>query len=220
MKITAISDIHGYLPDIPNCDLLLIAGDICPATDHSFYFQSQWLKADFCNWLNKVPAKNIIVVAGNHDWYFSNCSHKFSAQFVQFPKHVHYLQDSTVNIDGLNIYGTPWQPIFCDWAFNLNEIDLDSKFKAIPDNCDVLVTHGPPYGYCDISDFQPGQHLGSKSLLKHIMRVLPKLVVFGHIHTGSHDPIQVGNTKQCNIVNVSYVNERYKPAYPPFTIDL
>ena len=30
-----------------------------------------------------------------------------------------YLQDSTTQIYGLKIYGTPWQPEFCGWAFNL-----------------------------------------------------------------------------------------------------
>ena len=59
MIICAVSDLHGQLPDIPKCDLLLIAGDVCPVTNHSLDFQEHWLDTEFRWWLKKIPAKKI-----------------------------------------------------------------------------------------------------------------------------------------------------------------
>lgn len=239
MKIVAISDLHGYLPDIPKCDLLLIAGDICPAIDHSFKFQRNWLTNEFCHWINKTPARNIAFIAGNHDWYFENVQdharyykekmNKDYPNFVQFPKKARYLQDSSVVIDGLKIYGSPWQPMFCGWAFNLTEAQLNDKFKCIPDDVDVLITHGPPNGYGDVvgteastsNTYGNDMTFGSTSLLTHVERAGPRLHVFGHIHTGSHKPhVATINGRKSISVNVSYVDERYLPVFKPFEIDL
>jgi len=240
MKIVAISDLHGYLPDIPKCDLLVIGGDICPSMDHSFHFQKNWLENDFSRWIKKIPAKDVAFVAGNHDWYFENVrdtAHLYKEKigkeypdFIKFPEKAHYLEDSFVMIGGLKVYGSPWQPYFCDWAFNLKtEAQLDSKFKKIPEDVDILVLHGPPNGYGDVigveaSTFKTwgdGRTLVSVALLENVRRVSPRLVVFGHIHTGSHEPQVVNfNGKKSTIVNVSYVDERYLPTFKPFEIDL
>ena len=62
-------------------------------------------------------------------------------------KHIHYLQDSSVTIGGLKIWGSPWTLFFFDWAFNLYEDQLREKWEEIPEDTDIIVTHGPPLGY-------------------------------------------------------------------------
>ena len=51
--------------------------------------------------------------------------------------------------DNVRIYGSPWQPEFYNWAFNLprNGEEMKARWDAIPDNTDILITHGPAYGY-------------------------------------------------------------------------
>ena len=66
MKIVAISDLHGQLPTVPECDLLLIAGDICPVHNHKLFYQDIWLRSVFAAWLRQQRAKRIIGVWGNH----------------------------------------------------------------------------------------------------------------------------------------------------------
>src|SRR4051794_33499553 len=114
---------------------------------------------------------------GNHDFIFER-------QPDLVPKSLRwtYLQDSSVEIDGLKIYGTPWQPWFYDWAFNLSEEELAKKWEMIPASTDILVCHGPPRGYGDVT--QDNRRVGSPSLWDAIFRIRPRLCVFGHIHEG------------------------------------
>lgn len=67
MKVVATSDLHGFLPQIPPCDLLLIAGDVCPVWNHRLPFQRKWLRETFTPWLESLPARKIVGVWGNHD---------------------------------------------------------------------------------------------------------------------------------------------------------
>src|SRR5947209_1459473 len=139
-SVAAVSDLHGMLPPVPACDLLLIAGDICPLRDHRPVSQAAWLDTDFRRWLQAVPARKVVLVAGNHDLVFQGAPH-----LVPRDLPAAYLQDSGLEWEGLKIWGTPWQPRFFDWAFNLDEPDLAAKWALIPEGTDLLVTHGPPY---------------------------------------------------------------------------
>lgn len=213
-KIIAISDQHGILPEIPDCDLLLIAGDTLPDSNHDLDFQAGWLDTEFRFWLKSLPARQIVFVAGNHDLVFEQ------AEFL-IPKDLPavYLQDSGFEWEGLKIWGTPWQPWFFDWAFNLREPELKAKWDLIPDDIDILVVHGPPFGYGDGVPRRDGiRHAGSPSLLERIKTITPKLVVFGHIHEGRGE-WRMGETI---LANVTLVNERYETVYEPweFTLDL
>lgn len=170
-KIIAISDLHGELPDVPECDLLLLGGDLCP--DGPPIFQSNWLDFILRNWLKKVPAANVVAIAGNHDLIFE------SANYL-IPKGLrwNYLQDQAIEIQGFKIYGTPWQLPF--WgAFNLKEEELQKKYANIPQDVDILLSHGAPYG---IRDEAHNVHTGSISLRNKIFEIKPKLSIFGHIH--------------------------------------
>ncbi len=213
MKIVAISDTHGmdFFDIIPICDILLIAGDISPARmDHTFYLQKAWFESDFILQLIKAKnkAKYIVFIGGNHDTYLHEVNVSGNNNKIKniLPTNVHYLCDSLINIEGINIYGSPWcnlpvwgykgPPV---WNFALTEKDLRHTYNDIPIKTDILLTHGPAYGYCDrildsnvvivakkrYGDDLKADHLGSVALRDRIA-LIPniKYVVSGHIHSG------------------------------------
>ena len=211
MRVCAISDLHGLLPPLEACDLLLLAGDLCPVRDHSLSAQWRFLDGPFRAWLAGLPARHIVGVAGNHDFIFERAPKLVPADLKWC-----YLQDSSVEKNGMTIYGTPWQPWFRNWAFNLYEDDLKEKWNLIPDRVDVLLLHGPPSGFGDLTT--DGRRTGSPSLLKRIEQVKPKLVVFGHIHESfGHWTINGGET---TLANVSHVNEKYRPIHAASVFEL
>lgn len=215
MKICCISDLHGYLPEIPDCDLLLIGGDICPVQNHTPLYQRGWLDRRFRPWLTKLSERmSIVAVAGNHDLLFERCP-SLIPQDLPWT----YLQDSGCEIGGLKIWGSPWQPRFFDWAFNLDEPQLAEKWALIPNDTDVLLLHGPPRGYGDWSDYG-SEHCGSLSLLKRIQAVRPRLAVAGHIHGGYGRYCIAETSGKTTFINASYVNEQYKPTNATVVIEI
>jgi predicted phosphohydrolase len=208
MHLVAISDLHGILPDIPPCDLLLLAGDLCPIEDHHPLFQSDWLHDEFRSWLGRVPARKIVGVAGNHDFIFEKTPHLVPRDLPWT-----YLQDSGVEWEGLKIYGSPWQPWFMDWAFNAGPEQLERIWQRIPDGTDILLLHGPPRGYGDVT--RQGNSTGCPHLLERIKQVQPRLAVFGHIHEGRGE-WELGRTK---LANVTILDDDYRNVYPPWLWD-
>jgi len=87
------------------------------------------------------------------------------------PKSINYLEDSSITIEGLNIYGTPAQPIFMDWAFNKTPSQLENHFAFIPENVDILITHCPPK---NVLDYCRDGNVGCEILAKHVERIKPK----------------------------------------------
>jgi Icc-related predicted phosphoesterase len=206
VKILATSDLHGHLPEIPTCDLLLIAGDICPVWNHEIDFQAKWLATRFRTWLQSVPARKVVGIAGNHDWVF-----QIEPESVpELPWT--YLQDSGCEFEGLRIYGTPWQPPFCDWAFNANETEMKRVFQRIPYGLDVLLSHGPPYGFLDANAI--GLQCGSIALRNAIVEKKTKSVVCGHVHEG-FGCRQFGPT---TIWNVSLLDSAYRAVRLPVEV--
>lgn len=214
IRIVAISDLHGQLPErLPEADLLLIAGDICPCNFKDVVMgQREWLRNKFQSWLERQPIRCVVATWGNHDW-----TGERSPGYVPLLDWF-MLVDRGVELLGMKIYGTPWQPRFFDWAFNLDEPQLAEKWAAIPDDTDILVLHGPPHGYGDLASDERGRptHVGSPSLTKRIAEIKPKLVVYGHIHSG-YGIYKLGDTI---LANVSIVNEAYRMVNPPTVITL
>jgi Icc-related predicted phosphoesterase len=213
MRIVCLSDTHNCNEQIivPDGDILIHAGD---ATVSGNFFEVR----DFCQWFRKLPHKYKIFIAGNHDWLFerdNNFARSLVRDFI-------YLQDSAAEIEGLKIYGSPWQPRFFDWAFNLNRgIELAEKWKLISLDTDILITHGPPHG---ILDEVPRkfwvENTGCEELRKRVETLAEfgklKLHIFGHIHCGYGQDEQFG----VKFVNASNCNEQYKPTQPPIVVDL
>tara|TARA_R110000822_G_scaffold68435_7_gene166515 strand:+ start:8955 stop:9662 length:708 start_codon:yes stop_codon:yes gene_type:complete len=235
MKIFALSDLHGKLPtheslNIKDCDVLCIAGDICPDFRVSGgYEQKQWLKTNFVPWaeifITDGMVKDVVFIGGNHDWYLEEIfeTDQEAGFRKTLPEHIHYLRDDFVVIDGKKFYGTPWTPEFYNWAFMEYEGELDKIFEKIPTDTDVLLSHGPAQGFNDLVEGR-GRPLGSKALTRNIHRARPTLAVFGHIHTGSHKPSVIkhrGNTTATTtLVNVSLLDEAYIRAFHPFEFDI
>ncbi len=205
MKVACLSDIHGHLPEIPDADLLLLAGDYCPTSRNEQRF---WFAQRFAPWLEGISKRMpIIGISGNHDWFLHDKNDE--------PLDWTYLQDSGTTFDGMNVYGTPWQPIFHDWAFNADGNVRAEKWALIPKNTDVLVLHGPPFGIGDTS-CAGGANLGCPLLRLRIEELQPKLVVCGHIH-GGFGRYCLGETQ---IVNAAYVDEKYRPTNGVTVVEL
>lgn len=216
IKVLAMSDCHGNLPpskDMPKCDLVLIGGDICG--HHGVLDQSIWLHKYFTPWLENLPAEKIIGVAGNHDFIWERAPHLVPKMPWT------YLQDDFCMFKGWKIWGSPWQPRFFDWAFNLDEPDLARKWSFIHNDTDIFVLHGPPKHFGDkVIHVRPGEdgYVGSPSLAEKVREVQPKLAIFGHIHPG-FGVYQCGGS---TLANVSIVDEQYDDVNHPteFILDV
>lgn len=209
-RIVCLSDTHNCHEQIivPGGDILIHAGDatIRGTIDEIVLFNK---------WFAALPHRHKIFVAGNHDWLFET-NNRYARTLLDAS--IHYLQDSAVEIENFKIYGSPWQPRFFDWAFNLMRgAELAEKWKMIPENIDVLITHGPPFG---ILDEVPRQHwienTGCEELRKRIEAIRPKMHVFGHIHGGYGRAEQFG----VRFVNASNCDESYNPSNAPIVVDL
>lgn len=212
MDITAISDLHGHYPKLEGGDLLIVAGDL---TKGYFDDDIYW----FDEWLRDQNYKKKIVVAGNHDNELIGKGYDFAISGAM------YLCDSGTEFEGLKIWGSPWTKRFNGMnphcmAFTVDtEEELEEKWKLIPDDTDILVTHSPPQSCLDFTTIQHGQIVygfGSKSLQMEYRRINPKLHVFGHIHEG-HGQDKNVITK---FVNASHVNADYEPVNKPIRIEL
>jgi len=218
MNICAVSDLHGHLPDIPPCDLLLIAGDLCPDySPHSLYgtqLQVRWLTTKFMDWVNAQPVPLVRATFGNHDFVHPNdLPYEMRQLFVKDA-------EQQPPFLGLRAWFSPWSNLFCNWAWMETPEELKVRYASIPDGMDIIVSHGPLYGYGDRSYVtemnNEDPNVGSKELLAVVERVKPKLFICGHIHDG-HGKYKHGET---DVYNVSLVNERYQPVYEVTQIEL
>jgi Icc-related predicted phosphoesterase len=209
-KIVCLSDTHNYHEQIrvPDGDILIHAGD---ATGRGTIDEI----VSFNHWFADLPNRHKIFVAGNHDWLFET-SNRYARTLLD--SSIHYLQDSFVEIEGLKFYGSPWQPRFFDWAFNLTRgAELAEKWRLIPADTDVLITHCPPFGVLDEVPKQYWtENTGCEELRKRIEVVRPKLHIFGHIHCGYGQAEKFG----VRFVNASNCDESYEPVNPSIVFDL
>lgn len=216
MKIIALSDLHGYLPDvneIGNCDVLLIAGDIAPLQVQCNTVLSEWwMLEEFSRWVHSLKCNKVIFVAGNHDFYMEEKGpfgmNKLIHEMNLDDKLI-YLKDSSYIYNDKIFYGCPWCKGPVRWAF----IDETEKiYKKIP-SCDVLICHQPPLYEkvgCSYPNKIDEREFGSKKLTERIEKGDIGIVVCGHIHSGIHDGVKLNDT---TIYNVSIKNEQYKVEY-------
>ncbi len=206
IKFVCIADTHNKHDeiDIPHGDVLLVAGDF------TMMGRPREIRK-FNLFLEGLPHEYKVVIAGNHDFLFEREPQEAQALLTNCI----YLEDSSIEISNIKIYGTPWQPEFMDWAFNLPRGDIiKEKWDMIPEDTDILITHGPPYSICDKTIH--GDPEGCVDLLNAVRQVKPKYHIFGHIHE-AYGIIKEEKTKY---INASSVNVQYRPEYPPVTFEL
>jgi predicted phosphohydrolase len=164
-----MADTHGFHADlvVPDGDVLVHAGDLTRGGDID---ELKRVGAFFAT----LPHRHKIVIAGNHDWGLVRTPEPAREALGD----VIYLEDGETTVEGLRIWGSPWQPEFFDWAFNLPRGQpLADRWAQIPSDTDVLITHGPPRGFGDrCSD---GRREGCDDLLRRLDEVRPSLHLFG-----------------------------------------
>lgn len=250
-KIVAISDTHGsdFLDIIPECDILLIGGDISPVKmPHDFNSQRGWFRKRFIPQLQKLTEKceRVVFTPGNHDTFLFECSRlkRIEEEILRIlPKNVFYLCGSSVELFGIKVYGTPWVnlPIWGEagppvWNFaSSNEEFLDNVFTDIPEDADIILSHGPAYGYADqildenllanafamYKDRLKAEHLGVKAFAENLknkrFRRL-KYFLSGHIHSAEHEFVE--NEAGVKFACISVLDENYKLRYDPKIIEI
>ena len=241
MKIAFISDLHckqkewkkrldpSIRDEFDSCDVIVFAGD-CTRIG-----RLETEAIPFLNWLNRQKAPHKIMVAGNHDFCFDtnfktytslgdlrhadkethNTDEDISSLISYFPT-ITYLNDSGVEIDGIKYWGSPISSWFHDWAFNRKD-DIIEHWDMIPNDTDVLITHGNPKGILD--EAQNGYHIesvGCHELLVSCYRVKPKIHVFGHIHEAYGTKL----IDDMTFINASSLNASYDPVNPPIIVEV
>lgn len=210
MKICAVSDIHGKLFDIPECDVFIIAGDV------TYDYDEKWFNGIFANWITNY-SNNFdlaLLVFGNHDDIIY-MDKDVETLYNNFPTNFKILTNSGISYKGINFYGSPNVPYIPGFKNSMSEPMLRAIYSAIKDDTNILITHAPCYGIGDAVNQGRGFSLGSRSLLDRVKEVRPDIHIFGHIHTGRR------YTRKFDIdfYNVSVVDESYELVYPPTIID-
>eukprot|EP00002_Diphylleia_rotans_P033828 TRINITY_DN7228_c0_g2_i4.p1 TRINITY_DN7228_c0_g2~~TRINITY_DN7228_c0_g2_i4.p1 ORF type:complete len:315 (-),score=52.72 TRINITY_DN7228_c0_g2_i4:338-1282(-) len=221
LSFVCISDTHGHHAKVkvPPADVFIHCGDFSVSGTNEEV-------ASFNDWLQTLPHKYKIVVAGNHDItlhpeFYEQNWHRFHTEkqkCIPASKALSnciYLQDSSIFIDGIHIYGSPWQPTYFNWAFNLDRgAPIKRMWDLIPNTTDLLITHGPPWGILD-RNFQ-GIRGGCEDLLAAVKRVKPLHHLFGHIHEGYGEEEHFG----VGFGNASTLDGKRRPWNRPITFTI
>ena len=213
MKIVAISDTHGMHKGlaIPNGDVFIHAGDF---TSHGTIENL----LDFCSWIEKLPHKHKIIIAGNHDMIAQKMPLIVRESVMRSGGK--YLIDEPVTVDSVKFYGSPWTPTFMDWHFMANRgAEISKKWEMIPNDTDVLITHGPPASCLDVVKGKGSQ--GCADLLKRVRCISPSFHVFGHIHECGGATVQHTHDLQgIRFINASVLDGNYRRAHKAMVFEV
>jgi predicted phosphohydrolase len=180
LRFVCVSDTHNEIDKIhiPSGDVFIHCGD---AVNHR---TSSRDIVEFNDFVGKLPHKYKLFISGNHCVCLNpkrpDRSQKILSNMI-------YLQDQLIDIKGVRIYGSPWRPkrgcFYRAEAFGYDAKDIRAdKWSNIPDDIDILLTHGPPYSIRDYNS-STKEPLGCPGLLDEIVtRVRPRIHLFGHMH--------------------------------------
>jgi len=206
-RFVCVSDTHNFIPDnIPDGDIFIHAGDLLLNRDDGIDLFDKAME-----WIHNLPHKHKIIIPGNHDFYLLN--NKVDTGDV------HLLNETSITLEGYKFYGSPYTPMFYDWAFMYTP--GSDNWSAIPDDTNVLITHGPAYGYLDYVP-SSGEHSGCVALKERI-KELPDIFahVCGHIHEGyGVDPRSIYDGADILRINASYCGIPYIRKNLPITFEL
>lgn len=233
MKIISISDTHNRHENIkiPKCDILIHCGDWTSLGKYSEV-------RNFAQWLDKQDAKHIILIPGNHELEFEGKFPESRSWITDFCPRANLLVDESVVIEGIKFHGSPATPFFCDWAWNRTKNDAPTRhyigneqekliqpikphWDKIPDDVNVLITHGPPHGILDQTTFADGEprpeRLGCELLMNRIKELKDlDLHFFGHIHAPGGQQVHRDGV---SFYNSSICDEAYYPSNPITEVD-
>lgn len=225
MKLTITSDIHGYFPKIYPCDIVIIGGDVFPSSIPKTYeAQCEWHEVVFMPWVDALPCQHVVLVPGNHDYYwekiFSGCS-DMSGPLPDTSQKLIVLCNQGVQLLGLKMYGTPnVPPALSSFAFTRTSEELQKIFSYIPDNLDILIAHGVPYGVGNLGVMiKKGtlQDRGMWELTEAIEKKNIRYVFCGHVHTGSHERVE---WRGKILYNTSYCDKKKMPFYNVLELEI
>lgn len=224
LRFGAISDLHGALPEIGQCNALFVCGDIFPTEiDRDAQKSQKWFLNEFCNWVRTLPCDRVYLLPGNHSFWIEEMGYDNMVRLIDEETNLHgkliYVEDSLIEIEGgLTLYACPWCTGPKGWAF----VDpTGERYEQIAD-CDILLTHQPPriekLG-CSYPNTPKEREFGSVKLAEIIKSHDIKYCICGHIHSGTHGGLTISD---CNTVfyNVSIMDENYNPTYRPTYIDV
>jgi Icc-related predicted phosphoesterase len=213
MKIVFISDTHGLhdniMQPIPDGDILVHCGDV------SNYGSISQL-TEFISWFIGLPHKHKVFIGGNHDFGLEKKQPWIEDGLQSLPENVHYLEDSGVEIEGIKFWGMPWTPRFYNWAFmTYTPEEAQEKAALIPEDTEILVTHGPPRGVLDLTTYG-AERVGCIELAARLYE-LPNVKVhsFGHIH----EEYGVEELNDRTYINASICTLRYSPSNAPIVLE-
>ena len=209
MKLICASDIHGWLFDVPQGDMLILSGDIVPlnvqSNDTSSFF---WFKDKFIPWVLSAPVCHVVFIGGNHDFYLQNKGWRFNNEKL------HYLCASSTTIDGVKFYGWPYIKHMVRWAFS----DLQINYEDM-ESADVLISHDTPriingtFSERDVVRYRTAP--GNAELANQMHKY--KYCLCGHWHEGNH---ALTAHDGCGIYNTSLLNDRYEPVNNPLILEI
>lgn len=220
--ICAFSDCHGYIPsEIPECDILCIAGDISPLRIQCDPANmTDWIESIFIPQINKLACKKIFLVAGNHDFVFEHDGYVENILRLfetKCPK-LTYLENEFSTYEDLVIYGSPNVIGPEGWAFYDEDLaGIRYTYKKIP-LADIAIFHQPLWQNDNGTVLQnnfPRVNYGSMILDNIVYERKPELVLTGHVHSGNHNLVKIND--RTKIANVSLKDENYNVKYPIFT---
>jgi Icc-related predicted phosphoesterase len=201
MDITFIADTHGLHDQLKlNAGTVLIhAGDV---TEYGTKEEVE----EFLYWFSRQPFIYKIFIAGNHDLFLEECSPTKRKKII--PSEIIYLQNSGIEINNIKIWGSPVTPYFLGMAFNARQgKEIKKVWNKIPDDADILITHGPPKGILD-------NGVGDEELRDRVNKIQPSIHCFGHSH-GLNGLETINNS---TFINTSIVNSLDPLKYSEYRI--
>jgi Icc-related predicted phosphoesterase len=223
MKVVAISDTH-YVSvleklNLPEAEIL------CHTGDFSMYGDPEET-LEFFHWLKSIANKfkAVFFLNGNHDFLLESDPESFNELLTILPDNVKNLHNSGAEVDGVKFYGFPHVPALPNWAFAKNRGEQMRKCTQTIPKCDVLLSHGPPYGILDEA-WRPGwvdygfntERVGCQDLNDRVFEINPKLHIFGHIHEDGNKKVKLGDTI---FVNASILDRGYNLRNPPVVLEI
>ncbi|CAD8130687.1 unnamed protein product [Paramecium sonneborni] len=219
LTVVCISDTHSMFIDLPPGDIFIHCGDFSNCGEYKDV-------QNFISWIKQIPFKYKIVIGGNHDTFLDTKKYEEILKDIfhkgqpwyhlelqkELKENCIYLENSSVNIEGYKIWGSPYSPTILHnpWAFQVDPEDGEEFWKIMEEGSDIVLTHGAPLGHGSyVHHYKRTRgEWGDEALAKRIKEVKPLYHIFGHVHEG------YGMTEEDGIqyINCAVLDETYYPA--------